>query len=152
MIDLQYTFVLQSFGLVRSNTLKEFVYRRPSWYAMRNVYALFDDDTLPQGITEVQAGSRTLSNALFTRFGLPLRVLWFSDRIPDSGLDWTPVDLEVPERMEDPGWVELITGRVCGIPRASAAGQSGGLSLRQVPLWDSPVIVAPRAAILLQAK
>lgn len=152
MIDLQYTFMLQSFGLVRSNTLKEFVYRRPSWYAMRNVYALFDDDTLPQGITEVQAGSRTLSNALFTRFGLPLRVLWFSDRIPDSGLDWTPVDLEVPERMEDPVWVELITGRVFGLPRASAAGQSGGLSLRQVPMWDSPVIVAPRAAIPLQAK
>lgn len=152
MIDLQYTFMLQSFGLVRSNTLKEFVYRRPSWYAMRNVYALFDDDTLPQGIAEVQAGSRTLSNALFTRFGLPLRVLWFSDRIPDSGLDWTPVDLEVPERMEDPVWVELITGRVFGIPRASVAGQSGGLSLRQVPMWDSPVIVAPRAAIPLQAK
>ena len=40
MIDLQYTFMLQSFGLVRSNTLKEFIYRRPSWYAMRNVYHL----------------------------------------------------------------------------------------------------------------
>lgn len=152
MIDLQYTFMLQSFGLVRSNTLKEFVYRRPSWYAMRNVYALFDDDTLPQGIAEVQAGSRTLSNALFTRFGLPLRVLWFSDRIPDSGLDWTPVDLEVPERMEDPVWVELITGRVFEIPRASAAGRADGMALRQVPMWDSPVIVAPRAAIPLQAK
>ena len=152
MIDLQYTFMLQSFGLVRSNTLKEFVYRRPSWYAMRNVYALFDDDTLPQGITEVQAGSRTLSNALFTRFGLPLRVLWFSDRIPDSGLDWTPVDLEVPERMEDPVWVELITGRVFGIPRASVAGRADGMALRQVPMWDSPVIIAPRAAIPLQAK
>ncbi len=152
MIDLQYTFMLQSFGLVRSNALKEFVYRRPSWYAMRNVYALFDDDTLPQGITEVQAGSRTLSNALFTRFGLPLRVLWFSDRIPDSGLDWTPVDLEVPERMEDPVWVELITGRVFGIPRASVAGRADGMVLRQVPMWDSPVIVAPRAAIPLQAK
>ena len=152
MIDLQYTFMLQSFGLVRSNTLKEFVYRRPSWYAMRNVYALFDDDTLPQGIAEVQAGSRTLSNALFTRFGLPLRVLWFSDRIPDSGLDWTPVDLEVPERMEDPVWVELITGRVFEIPRASVAGRADGTALRQVPMWDSPVIVAPRAAIPLQAK
>ena len=152
MIDLQYTFMLQSFGLVRSNTLKEFVYRRPSWYAMRNVYALFDDDTLPQGITEVQAGSRTLSNALFTRFGLPLRVLWFSDRIPDSGLDWTPVDLEVPERMENPVWVELITGRVFEIPRASVAGRTDGMALRQVPMWDSPVIVAPRAAIPLQAK
>ncbi len=34
MIDLKYTFMLQSFGLVRSNLLKEFVYRRPSWYAM----------------------------------------------------------------------------------------------------------------------
>ena len=38
MIDLQYTFMLQSFGLIRSNTLKEFVYRRPSYYAMQNVF------------------------------------------------------------------------------------------------------------------
>ena len=37
MIDLQYTFMLQSFGLIRSNTLKEFVYRRPSYFAMQNV-------------------------------------------------------------------------------------------------------------------
>ena len=67
-------------------------------------------------------------------------------------LDWTPVDLEVPERMKDPVWVELITGRVFGIPRASVAGRADRMVLRQVPMWDSPVIVAPRAAIPLQAK
>lgn len=49
LIDLQYTFMLQSFGLIRSNTLKEFVYRRPSYYAMQNVYAIFDDDTRALG-------------------------------------------------------------------------------------------------------
>ena len=50
MIDLQYTFMLQSFGLIRSNTLKEFIYRRPSYYAMQNVFSYIDSDVLPQKI------------------------------------------------------------------------------------------------------
>ena len=77
MIDLQYTFMLQSFGLVRSNTLKEFVYRRPSWYAMRNVYSLIDDDTKP--ISVVTHGGLTC--ATFDRFGAPFRFFWFSDQM-----------------------------------------------------------------------
>lgn len=151
MIDLQYTFMLQSFGLVRSNTLKEFVYRRPSWYAMRNVYALFDDDTLPESHQEVKCGNRTLSCNRFSREGNPLCVYWFCEAQPTSDLTFASVDLEVPCEFEDPVWVDLMTGRVFEIPAANVVRRSNGLMLKDVPMWDSPVLITTRGALPIQS-
>ena len=147
MIDLQYTFMLQSFGLVRSNTLKEFVYRRPSWYAMRNVYALFDDETLPQSHLDVQMGAHTLSCNLFMRFGQSLHVYWFSEARPDDRLTFEPVDLTIPAPLKHPVWVDLITGRIFEIPEDRIVRRQDGLVLKAIPMWDSPVLIASRSAV-----
>ena len=161
MIDLQYTFMLQSFGLVRSNTLKEFVYRRPSWYAMRNVYALFDDETLPQKHLTLkgfpirtradprETKPRDLACTLFTRYGQSLRLYWFCETRPDSRLEFDRVNLEIPERLGSPVWVDMITGRVFEIPPDRIEWRKGGMTLKDVPMWDSPVLIASRTAILL---
>ena len=149
MIDLQYTFMLQSFGLIRSNTLKEFVYRRPSYYAMQNVYALFDDDTLPQKHLTVKIAGRDVSCNLFKRLGQSLRVYWFCDGQPSSELGFAHVDLDIPEKLDRPVWVELITGRVFEIPDASIERRKDGMTLKGIPMWDSPIIVASREAITL---
>ena len=149
MIDLQYTFMLQSFGLVRSNTFKEYVYRRPSYFAMQNIYALFDDETLPQKHVVVKIGGRNVSCNLFSRDGRSLRAYWFCDRMPDAGLSFSRVNLEIPEVVENPVWVEMITGRVFEIPEGSIVRRADGMTLKGVPMWDSPVIIAPQAAIPL---
>ena len=159
MTDLQYTFMLQSFGLVRSNTLKEFVYRRPSWYAMRNVYALFDDETLPQKHLELkgfpirtradprETKPRDLACTLFTRYGQHLRFYWFCEGNPDSRLEFDRVDLEIPEWMGCPVWVDMITGRIFEMPSDRIEWRDGKMTLRDVPMWDSPVLIAPRTAV-----
>ena len=128
-IDLQYTFMLQSFGLVRSNTLMEFVYRRPAWYAMRNFYALFDDDTKSVSFKERAVGEHTLAIAEFTRGGKTMKAFWFSEEIPTDNLEFTRLDLsdEVTAGSE---WIEMITGRKYRLSDA-----------RSVPVWDSPCLV-----------
>ena len=140
IIDYQYTFMLQSFGLIRSNTLKEFVYRRPSFFAMRNVYALFDEDTSPvRHWTEGVRGGR-ISFAAFERFGKRLLLAWFSGEMPSADLSFRKVDLarHLPET-GDLVWVEMITGRVFTLDSAAA-----------VPLWDSPVMVCDRDAVVFE--
>ena len=161
MIDLQYTFMLQSFGLIRSNALKEFVYRRPKWYAMRNVYSLFDDDTLPVGVQTGlpaaierradprETGSRALTRADFSRFGKPLHLFWYSDAQPSSGLAFDRVTLTVPGRLSDPVWVEMVTGRVCAFDPMNVRTGDGETVISDAPMWDSPVLVADRAAVPL---
>ena len=160
MIDLQYTFMLQSFGLVRSNTLKEFVYRRPKWYAMRNVYSLFDDETRPAGLedgipAEIErradprdAAKRELTRASFTRKGQALHLFWYSNERPSNRLEFDRVTLRVPGTLVEPVWVDLITGRVGAIAPENVKAEDGATVLKDVPMWDSPVILASRAAVL----
>ena len=147
MIDLQYTFMLQSFGLIRSNTLKEFVYRRPSYYAMQNVYSIFDDGMLPQRHVVVKIAGREVSCNRFSRSGCSWRFYWFCDGMPDNDLAFSPVDLKVPEKVDSPVWIDMITGRVFEIPAEMVEADCDGIVLRGIPMWDSPIAIAPRAAV-----
>ena len=163
MIDLQYTFMLQSFGLVRSNTLKEFVYRRPSYFAMQNIFGLLDDEAKPEKIV-VQPNfrvtkrfdprdnrKRTLSSVRFTRHGKMLRFCWFSDSRPSSELGFDAVTLHLPGVAVDPVWVDMITGRVFEIPAENVKHEKDLTVLSNVPMWDSPVMIADRLAVPLLA-
>ena len=162
LIDLQYTFMLQSFGLVRSNTLKDFIYRRPSYYAMQHVFSLIDDDTLPKRMDENLAydvtsrydprdtAHHTLKAVRFTRFGKPLRFYWLSDRIPTHELGFDRVTFKVPGHLADLLWVEMITGRAFEIPAGKLSYEDGKTVISDLPMWDSPVLVAERAAVPLR--
>ena len=108
MIDNQYTFMLQSFGLVRSDTLNEVVYRRPSFYAMQHVHSLFDDDTLPQKCLVVKIAGREVSCNLFSRFDKSIRAYWFCDRMPDSGLELAGTDSKRPYKLGNEKSINLV--------------------------------------------
>lgn len=131
MIDLKYTFMLQSFGLVRSNLLKEFVYRRPSYYAMSNVFNLLDDDAKPMDVETRKCGSREITRARFARGNEELSFFWFSDAMPSNELVFEKVDLQAAFGLDGAAtWTEMITGRVFELG-----------DVKSVPLWDSPVLI-----------
>ena len=161
MIDLQYTFMLQSFGLVRSNTLKEFIYRRPSYFAMQNLFGLLDDEAHPEKLV-VQKDfmvnkrfdprdnrKRTLTSVKFSRHGKTLRFCWFSDSRPSSELGFDAVTLSLPGKLDRPAWVDMITGRVFEIPAENVKYDKNKnfTYLSDVPMWDSPVMIADRLSV-----
>ncbi len=160
MIDLQYTFMLQSFGMVRSNTLKEFVYRRPSYFAMQNVFSLFDSETSPSAVTTPYAFTRslladprdtkprTLTCAEFVRHGKPLRLYWYSDRMPSNLLEFDRVSIEIPRSLAEPVWTEMITGRVFEIPKSDIRNENGKTVFTGIPMWDSPVMISEKESVL----
>ena len=146
MIDLKYTFMLQSFGMIRSNLLNQFIYRRPTYFAMRHVFNLLDDDAKPLDVETRPYGERAVTRARFSRFGQVLEFFWFSDKTPDSELKFEKVDLEklfgakYPVTLWTVGavWTDLITGRVYELDDVKA-----------VPMWDSPIMIARRSAVPL---
>jgi len=163
MVDLQYKdYMLQSFGLLRMNLAKRFVYRRPSYHAVRNVVNLLDCDSAPVGLTENvpftwvkradirETGSRRLSVARFTRLGKPLAFVWYADRIPDDSLEWDRIAVELPVAFAEPVWMDVITGRVCAIPSETVEHTAAGTRFAALPVWDAPVLVAERAALPLE--
>jgi len=152
MVDFQYTnFMLQSFGLLRADLAREVVYRRPLYYACRNVFSFFDDTVKGEGVVPCscrivewadaneRGRQREFTAAKFSRGGLPVVALWQSDRIPGDSRGFDRAAVAVPGvAFGDPVWVDLVTGRVCEL-----AG------LDRVPVWDAPVLMAERAAIPL---
>ena len=148
IIDLQYPFMLQSFGLIRSNTLAEFIYRRPSYYAMRNVYSLFDSEVKPGRIAiNTTEDGRVTHACEFTRGNVPFVAVWYADRRPSADLAFDHIDIDVLGEIEDPVWVEMITGRVFALDPKDVTVHKGKnyTSFRNLPVWDSPVVLMPRA-------
>ena len=148
MVDLKYTFMLQSFGMLRCNLLKEVVYRRPAFYAMQHVFSYFDEDVHPVGIETKKCGEHTLEIARFERQSLNLHVLWFSEKRPGDTLAYEPTTVEMKSvNIKEPVWVDLLTGKIAKIPAANVSWKDGVLTIKDLPLWDSPVMVAPNAQV-----
>jgi len=153
MMDLQYFNMLQSFGMIRSNAIHQFVYRRPCFWAVRNMMTFFTSEVKSEGFAAAKAsGARRLDVAKFEKVGRPVLLVWQSDRVPDDGLDWERTDVFVPGvKMADPVWVDLMTGRVCALPAGSFVVEAGGgTRFTELPVHDAPVMVAECAAVPLQ--
>ncbi len=135
-IDLQYTFMLQSFGLVRSNTLKQPVYRRPSYFAMQNVYSYFDEDVHPISVETREVNGKEMTVAKFERQSRHMWAVWFSGKRPDDRLEYERADLGFLGQPKDYVWVDLMRGVIGKLP-----------TFRYVPVWDSPVLLAPNGQV-----
>ena len=116
---------------------------------MQNVYAIFDDDMLPQKHLTVKIAGRDVACNLFKRLGQNWRFYWFCGERPGSDLLFTPVDLDIPEKLDRPVWIDMITGRVFEIPAGSIVWKKDGMTLKGVPMWDSPVAIASRRAVTI---
>ena len=145
-IDLQYTFMLQSFGLVRSNALKERVYRRPSFFAMQNVYSYFDQAMHAVKVEKVKGervkGERELTVAEFDHNGRAALVMWWSDRRPGDSLEYDRVSFGYDgATFTDARWVDLMTGRICKPSKGMVKCSENHTDFTDLPVWDSPIMV-----------
>jgi hypothetical protein len=152
IIDLKYTNMQQSFGLIRSNLLLQFIYKRPVFYAVQHMMSFFDDEVKPVGLLENQSSSsRPVTVAGFTKQSTPVVLVWYGDQIPSDDLKWDPVDLTIKNtRFQDPVYVEMITGKVFNIDKANWKTNGADVVFTGLPVWDSPVMIAERSQVELK--
>jgi len=152
IIDLKYPNMLQSFGLIRSNLLHEFIYKRPTYYAVQHMMSFFDDSVSPVGILEYESDSpREITVAGFEKAGTSVALLWYSDETPSDDLSWDKVDLTIKGvTFQDPVYVEMITGKVFELDTSAWKSEGGNTTLMQLPIWDSPMMLAERAQVELR--
>ena len=140
--------MLQSFGLLRCNLLKEVVYRRPSFYAMQHVFSYFDEDVHPVGLSKQTVNGKELTVAKFERQSQPVYVLWFSGERPGDTLAYERGDVVFDMLgFRDAVWVDLLTGKVCRFPAANIVRTGKQTVVKDLPLWDSPILFAPNDQI-----
>ncbi len=152
IIDLKYPDMLQSFGLIRSNLLLQFIYKRPAYYAVQHMMGFFDDAVKPVGLLAHESASpRTLTVAGFEKAGTAVALLWYSDQVPSDTLAWDRVDVTIKgATFQNPVYVEMITGKVFALDPSAWKCEGGNTILTQLPLWDSPIMLAEREQVVLR--
>lgn len=152
IIDLRYPNMLQSFGLIRSNLLLEFIYKRPSYYAVQHLVSFFDSQVKPVGLLEHTSDCpREVTVAGFEKEGTPVVLVWFSDEVPGDALEWDPVNLTIQGAVfQDPVYVEMITGKVFELAPSGWKAEGKSVTFTGLPVWDSPMMIAERGKVPLK--
>lgn len=147
IIDLRYPNMLQSFGLIRSNLLHQFIYKRPAYYGVQHLVSFFDDEVKPIGLLAYESDCpRKMAVAGFEKVGTSVALLWYSDEVPSDSLKWDLVDLTIRgATFEDPVYVEMITGKVYELDRSGWKTEEKTVKFTKLPVWDSPVMIAERS-------
>ena len=152
LVDLQYPNMLQSFGLLRMNLLKQFVYKRPSYYGVQHTVNVLDGSVSPDGRPEYKANTLRDFSIVKIKKDQPVGImLWYSDRIPNDDLTWDLVDITVKGvTFRDPVYVEMITGRIYEIPGYNRRTVGNDTKFIDLPVWDSPVMIAERSQVKMK--
>lgn len=153
MIDLNYRYMMQSFGMLRADLNHHVIYKRPTFYAVQHMMTFFDNAVKPVGLLACESeAARKITAAGFDKAGSSVVLLWYSDKVPDDELAWDKVDLTVKGAVfQDPVYVEMVTGKVFELGKGSWSSANGNTRLTQVPMWDSPMMLAERAQVPLQS-
>jgi hypothetical protein len=111
--------------------------------------SFFDDTVIAMGELEYQSNSsRGITVAGFKKEETPVVLIWYKDQIPSDNIEWDPVDIEIKgTNFIDPVYVEMITGKVYEIDKASFKTNGGDVKFESLPLWDSPIMIAERSQV-----
>lgn len=149
MVDLNYGWMMQSYGLLRNNLYGDVQYMRPKFHAVQNVTSIFTPDLKPDGsITAESSCGRRIQCFGISKDGKNVGcMLWFSDHKPSDSLEReaTAITLKgLRVASKDLVYVDMLSGGVYIIPelgRTHGAIGTDSISFGELPLWDSPVLL-----------
>lgn len=150
MVDLNYGWMHQSFGLIRMNTLKKPVYKRPKFYAVQHITSVFTPEMKPTDEVKVKAPF----NVELVSYGLQKNgknvgcVLWLGGERPTDSLDRTNMELSIEGmKFVDPVYVDMLTGYVHDFTPLIKKVRGGSRIAQSLPIWDSPILIVNKDAI-----
>jgi hypothetical protein len=154
MIDLRYTNMLQSFGLIRSNLLHETIYKRPSYYGVQHMVSFFDDSVEAEGeLDYISNAYRKITVACFQKEKKPVVLVWYNDRVPDDEMKWENITLTIKKtNFKDPVYIEMISGKVFEFEKSDWENSDRNVIFKKLPVWDSVIMIVERSQITMNDK
>ena len=148
MVDLVYPDFRQSFGLLCTSLKGRVIYKKPSFYAVRNMVNLLPDEVTPCPVSALDSLGRTVKYTGLSNDGRCIGVmLYFADDTPSSSLEWTRSKITFKGIVfNDPVLVEPITGRVFALDRYHYSPNNPDRTY-SLYIWDSPVFLMERNAV-----
>lgn len=161
-------------GLLRADEDKKVISVKRAYYAVQNVASIFDN-TLSR-VADMRVSTTDLTLALYEyekSNGTPLYLFWsFADgthkttqeereEIPGAGIfianparpsdsfNTRPIVLKTTARpLDNPVWVDLLTGAIYEFPKENIITGEGYTRYINIPAYDSPCILTDRAMLL----
>lgn len=158
MVDLNYGWMMQSFGLIRMNLKHTPIYLRPKFYAVQNVTSLFTSEmTSNTKVTVESSCGRKIHCVGISEGGKTIGcALWFSDKKPTSNVDRQNVSVTIKGLKLDAAntvYVDMLSGSVYKLPElASTKGAitENSCTINELPLWDCPIVIINKKNINIQ--
>lgn len=153
MVDLNYGWMHQSFGLVRMDHTKKPLYKRPKFYAVQHVTSVFTPDMKVTDEVNVIAQY----NVKLTSYGLKKDgknvgcMLWCSGDRPSDVLERRFVDINITGMtFKEPVYVDMLTGYVHDLKLIVRRINGVSYDFNDLPVWDSPILIMEKSALNLK--
>ena len=152
-------------GLLRTNESNDVIRVKRAYQAVRNVVSVFDDTVRRVRKPGISTSDRSLALYEYQDAARrPIFVFWEKGRVnwddktnrlvldpasrPSDGFSLRPVVFDwngTP--LDEPVWVDLLTGRVYELPAEAQIVHSCGVAFADVPVYDSPCLLTERSVL-----
>ncbi|TDD69837.1 hypothetical protein E1262_11200 [Jiangella aurantiaca] len=155
LCDMAYSTGVNYKGLLHINAAdRSVVYAKESYYALQALVSVFDAGVQPlPGFAHVSShhGDPAVAAYGFQRLDAGHLVAAWTVAAPvNPPHPWLVTDIRFAGvRFTDPVYVDLRTGAVYELPAGCWRDDRGGVRLRGLPLYDSPIVIAERGALPL---
>ncbi|MFF3348940.1 hypothetical protein [Streptomyces sp. NPDC002779] len=148
--DLHYPSKINSKGLLQTNTDKSIRYAKPSYYAVQTVASVLAGTKPLPGYRWSTTPDTPLTVQAFAKrdTGRQIVSVWSGTAKPSESTARTATDLTFTGGdFADPVYVDVRTGAVHDIPAANWSAQGSTYTFKDIPVYDSPVLIADRSVI-----
>ena len=159
IIDIAYAGkppVLNMKGLIQSDFSKAAIRPKVAYYAVQNLASVFDNslETAPNFTFTTNANeSVSVFSYQHKNTKKQLIALWLDGKTPGNTFTTTPTDITIENgNFNNPVWVDLLTGHVYEIPKSAWSKSGTSYTFKQIPLYDSPVLIADKSTLQLIKK
>ena len=155
IIDIYYNWgdraVLNTKGLIQSDITMAAIRPKVAYYAIQNLAALFDDNMVlhPEfKYTSTNEESMSVYGYQHQPTQTPLTALWLDGQNVTNSFETKPVNITLENlNFKHPVWVDLMTGAIYEIPKSDWS--NSGVSYKfNIPLYDSPVLIAEKSLLI----
>jgi len=139
-------------GLIRGNADHSVVGPKQAYYSMQNLTSVFDDHW-----TRISTGKAAIlynKSLAFYHYqnkknNAPLMVFWDCSERPAELAETSAAQVVLQETINNPVWVDLLSGNVYKIPETSIAKIKGMVVFKDVPIYDSPCLITDKDTLVI---
>ena len=148
IIDIYYKPVLNTKGLIQSDTTMAAIRPKVAYYAVQNLAAIFDNNLAIHPsfrYSTSEKASLSVYGFQHKTTGHEVVALWIDSVKATNSFATTPVDIVIENaQFKKPVYVDLMTGNIYKIAKKNWSRKGNTYRFSNIPLYDSPVLIADK--------